>query len=1059
MKRSALAIFPSRKYLNGVLAFCGIFSAISIAAQTAEVALPATPPQDQGLPYTRSAQKHALEKIRDGIAIYPGSRYAWANGFKVRLDETSWRAEAVMVNSVLYVPEAFVPIMSLTEIKPEPAPKYLAERWVYTVPRPEVKLPDTVGRKSIGGVNYVDAVAAAKSLGLSVASHPRGVVMFSKAPQTFEGIASESIDAVITMFDTPEKLADPDIATAYIPDCKRQGKWTDHVKVTPEQLAMLNGPEYEWPMVPESKYDYTGLNRSLLGSKPPKPGVYPRVLFSPDDIPEIARRIKASKTGHMGLLEMEYLFEKSWWDPKTPDGIVFQRLASGDLAGLEWDRAPGMPPANVPNAFKGYKIGWLSDILPSMAFYCLIMDDKIHGRQVASAIANYFKLREPLVDEWNAISDSEFGGEYTCPDGKKIVMGGGGSSTNWRGMHSVLPNMQVGLMLDFGGAWMTEEEKDVSRRVMAKATYGRRAYGQDGPKRFADVNWVSWDFPQFLALSSIEGLEGFDREAWESNCEYIKAFCNFGIDPNGVAYESNAKGPFGYQGLILSISALARRGENLWGHPHLRNFLQGQIMMTSPSGNVIVNSGSVYGGNSSAFLRLGVVDAIKAFYPDDRIADYFICMARKPTDNFYSKTANRIWLIDDFKPSEHKAQLAAAKGVRVETPGPSNTAQSVLYSADYVTTTRADLKLPLDFNAPVHGVFSAYSGSSSDAAWINMMVRPDHYLGGGHHHADSGMLHFSALGVDWFTELKFGFEYPGKYHSLVLVDGSSLPEKHEGAAKYLGASIAPGASFAAADLTYSYSWQWQTQPGQVWSEKEKSLPWELDPTDHIARYFAGTARYKMRPWWHTFNFGNYMPTSRAPWNPMQYVFRTVGLVRGGQSYGIVIDDLKKDDKLHLYQWVMMLNNGVWQAEVAGVPPGALVLGQSPENSKSDHTTIQPKAGDALLLVLPVSPSDAGDKVLPLMQVETQAGPPDKDKKPTQYERLVINHRGTEVGYKVLLLPFRMGDPLPAVTADPGGKKATVLYKDQKDELLFTTGADKRTRIAVIRNGTLTAELK
>jgi len=162
----------------------------------------------------------------------------------------------------------------------------------------------------------------------------------------------------------------------------------------------------------------------------------------------------------------------------------------------------------------------------------------------------------------------------------------------------------------------------------------------------------------------------------------------------------------------------------------------------------------------------------------------------------------------------------------------------LLYDCDYdYTITRKDLQLPLDFNAPVHGVYSGYSDASKEAVWINMMVRPDHYLGGGHHHADAGMFHFSALGVDWITESPFTQVYDGKYHNQVLVDGISEPEGSSGlgtgyqaVAKYLGATTTSAGSFAAADLTNSYSFRWQTQPGNIWEPKMAALSWELDPS-------------------------------------------------------------------------------------------------------------------------------------------------------------------------------------------------------------------------------------
>ena len=73
------------------------------------------------------------------------------------------------------------------------------------------------------------------------------------------------------------------------------------------------------------------------------------------------------------------------------------------------------------------------------------------------------------------------------------------------------------------------------------------------------------------------------------------------------------------------------------------------------------------------------------------------------------------------------------------------------------------------------------------------------------------------------------------------------------------------------------------------------------------------------------NTSNYIATSRAPFNPMQYVFRTTGLVRGEHAYGFVVDDLKKDDQPHLYQWVAMLNGGVRKANIPGLGDNQIAL--------------------------------------------------------------------------------------------------------------------------------------
>ena len=58
---------------------------------------------------------------------------------------------------------------------------------------------------------------------------PSGLLYLGAQPLTFDGGNPNALKDVITLFDTPDKLADPDIATASMPTLQRQGKWTDHM--------------------------------------------------------------------------------------------------------------------------------------------------------------------------------------------------------------------------------------------------------------------------------------------------------------------------------------------------------------------------------------------------------------------------------------------------------------------------------------------------------------------------------------------------------------------------------------------------------------------------------------------------------------------------------------------------------------------------------------------------------------------------------------------------------------------------------------------------------------
>ncbi|MBC8010217.1 MAG: hypothetical protein H7067_08980, partial [Burkholderiales bacterium] len=229
-----------------------------------------------------------------------------------------------------------------------------------------------------------------------------------------------------------------------------------------------------------------------------------------------------------------------------------------------------------------------------------------------------------------------------------------------------------------------------------------------------------------------------------------------------------------------------------------------------------------------------------------------------------------------------------------------------------------------------------------------------------------------------------------------------------------------------------------TQPNSTWEKHHADAPggWELEPAADILRIYQGTARYKMRPWWSTYTYSNWTPTLRAPFNPMRHVFRTVALVRGPRPYGVVVDDAKKDDAARLYEWTACPAPGVAAVALPGLPAGWLALGHK------DHPVAAP--GSPVLLVVPLADPAAPQTA----RIDTLAGPPDRAGKPQTYERINIPVRADEVRYRVLLVPHRVGSPLPVVTYDPVTARGTL----DGDELHFPLGSDERTLLTVTRAG-------
>jgi hypothetical protein len=820
---------------------------------------------------------------------------------------------------------------------------------------------------------------------------------------------------------------------------------------TPQQIQLFEGKETVYPEVSRKSYDLSGFDASVLGSKLPKAGVHPRIFFSENDIPAIRKRLNESNGGQKLLIEINEILNQTILSKTADEGVVFRKLVSGDIADLKWPESEAI--TSNTHYFVGYKrkinlyvhTGYFPWLLTAASFQALLNNDDKLGKDVAAAVANYWKLREPLIDFRN----NEMHKSKRAPN------------DFWREMHPAVANNNLGFSYDFSAKWMNEQQKTIVRRVISKATKGKMAYGMNGPKRWAETNWSTWDLELYINAMAIDGEPGYDPAIATAAQKVVEGFLQWGINENGTIFETNGKNGGGFSYLIATMISMARHSNNYFGHPHFRKLSAMQAQAIIPNGTYSLNNGTW--GNS----MFGGAAYIKCFYPNDKCADFVM----------------RCYQIANPNPdlTQYAAKLASGKlpslpelplciplmAFRNDTNMPVNVAAG----KDELTAAREELNLPLDYVDKTHGLLYTRSGNDTKAAFLMFEARTDQHTVG-HQHHDAGQFYFAALGEMWAVEAG-PKSSTSDNHNTVQIDGKGYVDVGYGVSMdFQGANSTKDGVLFSSDITKAYNYSWTnpahfswTQPG---SEKWKLM---VETDSDVVDYFKGTHLYKSRIWNGSYWNSNWGPMMRiAGDNPVKYAFRSAGLVRGENPYALIIDDIQKDDAQHTYDWQMQLPSSVRLADVSlkEKSPIAAVLVKIPARDAFTKTTVELETlpvGTPALMVVSLNqgfrekdfslggglPNFVDTDVLPY-RLEQLPITGLKAGSVSIKNRLIITQNSKKAEYRVLLIPFYAGISMPEVSWDEATQTAEVKWKNQTDKLSFTTNEANRTVVKVERNG-------
>jgi len=802
---------------------------------------------------------------------------------------------------------------------------------------------------------------------------------------------------------------------------------------------ILNG-KYPFPPSPsvEAHDDFSGFAKDRL-SPVPAPGIHPRILFSPEDLPALRARLRDTEVGRKLTLRFHQRLAAAIGKPGTQGNLFYEALATGNVAAA----------TKILNENHGVLpgIGHYQPYIYALAmesFDDLLNDDQVRGRRVATAIATWAKIIDPVIDSIDK--------QPMYDDVSRAFAPKSNDWTNSISIRDLVGYHVLGYAYDFAYNFMTPAQRDQVRHEISRVTYGRLWMGARLPHHFRNWNWIAIGLSQPLLALAIEGEPGYDPRVYKLGVQIARDYLTYAISPTGESTEAVGYTNFGFVWATPFWVAAARRGEDFLVQSHNRHMIDWYLQTEEPYGRVWQSHGD--GGDSGP--SIWNMSMWKYFYPNDPTVDH-------------------LW--QDTLFADNKDQLKDATFHIVE---------PMIFAADPgkdaanrpLDSTPAKLNAPLAMFDPVRSSVNARNNWAPDATSIEFECRTDS-VGPSHEHADRGNFTLSAMGRQWAKESFRSIE--SRHHNVILIDG--LGQGYwPGPGRWDGYRDNGWALMAAADAKPAYDTWWPKEvvtEAPDW-ERYQYFRWAtfLDQEKIFTEnYDTKTAVRDPRPS-VVAHFKDFQATGPRMWdedtwplafphNPVQRAFRTVTFVRGDKPYLLVTDDIQKDAGERLYEWLMMTGTNT---DIVSIEGNNILLADAtaPRNAEG---LIKPKKGDRELLVRVLDIAAAAHphdyQARPSFRLETFEKKDTNDGDGVGYgmgrsfgtdRRLVVATRAAAPNFKILLLPTRAGDPLPVTAWNADHTQLTITLDGHTDTFTFTMGTDGRNRIVASRPGQPTLTL-
>jgi len=707
--------------------------------------------------------------------------------------------------------------------------------------------------------------------------------------------------------------------------------------IVPEMTGPIAGFSEKQLYSETAAFEFPKANLTAVLGKAPVPGVHPRILFGPNELPAIRSRIKNTGSGRKAYS----LLKRNAGRLRNGELRKFyEALKYGDRNALQ----------KIESCFWKDKARM---VMSYEAFIILIEDlNNSRATDFTKALTTFAQIT---------------GGFY-----KKNVC-------NWSGDdHYALADLAYAY--DFVHGKLSTNQRTIIRQAVTTKLRNRSGYGMDLPKedRIAPPNFQMHGMSYYLLNLAFEGQPGFDKSLNEEGASLAWDFLEHEIHADGTPREDMHYFNFGMEHGAEALIALSRRGHDVINHQNYRRLPNWYIYSVEPYGYKFSTHGDTIrqdGGLMDNYTLL------KYIWPNNASFDY---AWRHRMGDSYEK-------FNQF----HDYLLPAIFGANLLAQSKEATA----------------LDLPLAFHSEDRGFSVARSSWEPDALSLRFSARSDLHTTG-HYHSDHNDFTLSARGRDWVKDWGY-HSYRDFQHNLVRIDG--LGQGYFPAVgafpKFIHNDVI---TVSVGDAKYAYTYRW-VHNNRKGAPGYKKYTWQIDPNVNPV--------------------GRTNTTWRSEWNPVQKAFRTVSLVRGSNPYVLIIDDIKKDSKKRLYEWLLQLTE---KNKIISSKDNEIIL----------------KQGDERLLVRVLYANGTLDSSFDEFRVDRMVDNGGTDRIHDHIgtkRRLIFSSKTSDPRFKVLLYPHHEKMPLPSTSTANHGETIKIEFAGQQDVFDFFE-VNERSAFHFKRNG-------